>query len=106
MVHDQLHWVNKNPPPHKPNAFGTDTVHIPTLLGPDDAIQAPSFIFEKILVPRRPGGAQRFLERARVSNESRGFINPHIGPRVPALVVRAEPPQVSARVAQENATRY
>jgi len=27
-----------------------NTVHIPTLLGPDDAIQAPSFIFEKILV--------------------------------------------------------
>ena len=53
MIHDQLHRVY-NPPPHEPNALNYQSaVHIPTLLGPDDAIQAPSFIFEKILVPRR-----------------------------------------------------
>lgn len=51
------------------------------------------------------------IGRADVSNESRGSRSldeerPHFSPRVP-LGVRAEPPQISARItAQENVTRY
>lgn len=49
MIHDQLHRVYTLHPTNLTRSR-PDTVLIPTLLGPDDAIQAPSFIFEKILV--------------------------------------------------------